>query len=195
LRTTPSVSSTALSPLEGLGQLAARVGGEDDERAAYGGDGAELGDRHLEVREHLEEQSLDLDVGLVDLVDEQDGGVRAADRGQQRTGQQELLAEDVVVGLRPGLVVALCALDAQQLLLVVPLVERPGLVEALVALQPDQVGAGRPGDRLRQLGLADAGRPLDEEGLLEGAGEVRRRRGGRVGQVAHLAQPGAGVVG
>ena len=37
-------------------------------------------------------------------------------------------------------------LDAQQLLLVVPLVERLGLVEALVALEADQAGAGDLGD-------------------------------------------------
>ena len=183
------------APLEGLGQLAARVGGEDDERAAYGGDGAELRDRHLEVREHLEQQPLDLDVGLVDLVDEQHRRLLAPDRGQQRPGEQELLGEDVVVGLRPRRVVALRSLDAEQLLLVVPLVERPRLVEALVALQPDQVGAGRPADRLGQLGLADAGRTLDEQRLLERAGEVRRGRGRRVGEVADLAQPGGGVVG
>ena len=89
------------APLEGLRQLAARVGGEDDQRAAYGDDGAELGDGHLEVREHLEQQPLDLDVGLVDLVDEQHGRLLAADRGQQRPGEQELLAEDVVVRLGP----------------------------------------------------------------------------------------------
>ena len=59
------------APLERLGQLAGRVGGEHDERPAYGRDRAELGDRHLEVREHLQQQPLDLDVGLVDLVDEQ----------------------------------------------------------------------------------------------------------------------------
>ena len=42
-----------------------------------------------------------------------------------------------------GLVLTV-GLDPQQLLLVVPLVERLGLVEALVALEPDQAGAGAP---------------------------------------------------
>ena len=131
------------APLDRLGQLAAGVGGEHDVRAAYGGDGAELGDRDLEVRQHLQQQPLDLDVGLVDLVDQQHGRLLASDRRQQRPGQQELVGEDVVVGLVPRLVAG-ARLDAQQLLLVVPLVERAGLVEPLVALQPDQVGAGRP---------------------------------------------------
>ena len=84
---------------------------------------------------------------------------------------------------------ALRGLDAQQLLLVVPLVQRPRLVESLVALQPDQVRAGGPGDRLGELGLADARRPLDEQRLLQRAGEVRR--GGRrlVREVAGIVQP------
>ena len=155
----------------------------------------QLRDGHLEVRQHLEQQALDLDVGLVDLVDEQDRGLLPADRREQRPGQQELLAEDVVVGLGPRHVVALRALDAQELLLVVPLVERPGLVEAFVALQPDEVRAGGPADRLGELGLAHPGGALDQQRLLEGAGEIGRGRRGRVGEVAHLAQPGAGVVG
>ena len=64
---------------------------------------------------------------------------------------------------------ARCGLDAQQLLLVVPLVERPRLVEALVALQPDQLGAGGLGDGLGQLGLAHAGRAFDEQWLAQRA--------------------------
>ena len=63
--------------------------------------------------------------------------------------------------------VAAAGLDAQQLLLVVPLVERARLVEPLVALQPHQLGAGGPRDRLGELGLADAGRALDEQRLLQ----------------------------
>ena len=94
------------APLERLRQLAARVGGEHDERAAYGGDGAELGDRDLEVGQHLQQQPLDLDVGLVDLVDQQHGRLLAPDRRQQRPGQQELVGEDVVVGLVPRRVAA-----------------------------------------------------------------------------------------
>ena len=146
------------------------------------------------VREHLEQQPLHLDVGLVDLVDEQHGRLVAPDGREQRPGQQELLGEDVVVGLLPGGVTA-PGLDPQQLLLVVPLVERPRLVEPLVALQAHQVRARRAGDRLGQLGLADAGRPLHQQRLLERAGEEGGRRGGPVGEVAGLGEPARGVVG
>ena len=58
-------------------------------------------------------------------------------------------------------------LDPQQLLAVVPLVQRLGLVEALVALQPHELAAEVGGERLGELGLADAGRALDEHRLAE----------------------------
>ena len=58
-------------------------------------------------------------------------------------------------------------LDAQQLLAVVPLVQRLGLVEPLVALQAHELAAEIAGQRLGELGLADAGRPLDEHRLAE----------------------------
>ena len=50
-------------------------------------------------------------------------GSSARDRLEQRAGEQELVGEDVVVDLAPRVAVAV-GLDAQQLLLVVPLVER-----------------------------------------------------------------------
>ena len=80
-------------------------------------------------------------------------------------------------------------LDAQQLLLVVPLVERLGLVEALVALEADEPGAGHLGHRLGQLGLAGAGRTLDEDRLLQAVGQVDDAGDALVGEVVDLAQP------
>ena len=82
-------------------------------------------------------------------------------------------------------------LDAQQLLLVVPLVERLALVEALVALEADQPGAGELGDRLGELGLAGAGRALDQDGLLQPVGEEHDAGDAVVGQVVHVAKASA----
>ncbi len=79
-------------------------------------------------------------------------------------------------------------LDAQQLLLVVPLVEGLGLVEALVALQPDQPGARDRGDGLGELGLADTRRALDEHRLLEPVGEEHDAGDAGVGEVVDVAQ-------
>ena len=60
--------------LEGVVDLARPVRGEDDPRRLVGLDRADLGDRDLEVREDLEQVRLELLVGAVDLVDEQDRG-------------------------------------------------------------------------------------------------------------------------
>ncbi len=87
-----------------------------------------------------------------------------------------------------GLVCAALGLDAQQLLLVVPLVERLGLVETLVALQADQLGAGDLGDRLGELGLAGTGWALDEDRLLEPVGEVGDAGDAVVGEVLHVSK-------
>ena len=53
-------------------------------------------------------------------------------------------------------------LNPQQLLAVVPLVERLRFVEPFVALQPHQLAAERLGQRLGQLCLADAGRTFNK---------------------------------
>ena len=83
--------------------------------------------------------------------------------------------------LQPGLGLGL---DAQQLLAVVPLVQRLGLVEALVALQAHELAVEVARDRLGQLGLADAGRPLDEDRLAEAGSRGRRRAPSSRGEVA-----------
>ena len=56
--------------------------------------GAELGNRDLEFREQLEQESLELLVGAIDLVDQQDGRTRAqrVDRLEQRPLDEKGLA-------------------------------------------------------------------------------------------------------
>jgi hypothetical protein len=152
-------------------------------------DPAQLGDRDLEVRQDLQQHRLELLVGLVDLVYQQHDRLLRCDRAHQRAREQELLAEDVLLDGLPACVRRL-RLDAQQLLAVVPLVQRLGLVEALVALQPHQLAAEVLGERLGQLGLADAGRSLDEHGLAQPRGEERDERRGLARKVAHRAQAG-----
>ena len=63
-------------------------------------------------------------------------------------------------------------LGVEELLGVLPLVERLGLVEPLVALEADQLVVERAGEHLGELGLADAGRPFDQDRLLEAARQV-----------------------
>jgi len=133
--------------LQRLGQLAGRVGGEYDERLAGCDDRAELGHGDLEVAEHLEEQSSTSTSALsVSSTSRTVGSSRRIAVSNGR-GEEEFLAEDVVVGLFPLLAVT-GRLDAQELLAVVPLIQRPGLVQALVALEPDEPGVGGLRDRL-----------------------------------------------
>ncbi|CAB4835593.1 unannotated protein [freshwater metagenome] len=79
-------------------------------------------------------------------------------------------------------------LDAQQLLLVVPLVQRFGLVEPFVALQTNQPGTGHIGDALGQLGLPRAGRTFDKDRLAETIGEEGDAGNTVVGEVVHVSQ-------
>src|SRR4051794_17217939 len=188
----PEIQAAAL---ERLGELARVVGGQQHDRLRARLDAAELGDGDLEVAEDLEQHRLELLVGLVDLVDEQHDRLGAGDRRHERALQQELLAEDVVLDLVPAGVVAALGLDAQQLLAVVPLVERLGLVEALVALQAHEGPVEVAAHRLGELGLADTGGALDEDRLAEARGEEGDERGRLARQVPGARQAGADVLG
>ena len=90
-------------------------------------------------------------------------GGRAGRRGADRVAQQ---------------------LRVEHLLGVVPLVERLGLVEPLVALQAHEVAVERFGQRARQVRLANAGGPLDEQRPLEHQRQPRHERQAIVGEVA-----------
>jgi hypothetical protein len=85
------------------------------------------------------------------------------DRGEQRPAQQELLGEDLALLLVHRLRRVLGQSDVEELLLVVPLVQRRRGVEALVALQADQVRPEHPRHDFRDLGLPDARVAFDEQ--------------------------------
>ena len=169
-------------------QLAGAVGGEHDDRRRGRGDGAELGDRHLPGRQHLEQERLELVVGPVDLVDEQHRrgarAARAAPAGRagtaRRTGPSRPRATS-----RAAPSTASSGPQVQDLAGEVPVVERLGGVDALVALQPDQRQVQRLGERLGQGGLAGARLALQEQRPAEARARAsrpwpaRRRRGSR----------------
>ena len=137
---------------------------------------------------------LELLVGLVDLVDEQDDGIARCDRGHQGPRQQELLAEDVLLHVLPAGRGRL-GLDPEKLLAVVPLVQGLGLVEALVALEPYEGSVEMPGERLGQLRLAHAGGALDKDRLAQLDGQERDQGRGLARQVTHLRQAMRQVLG
>ena len=120
-------------PLERVVQLARAVRRQDDGRLVLGGDRPQLGDRHGEVGEELEEERLELVVGAVDLVDEQHGRPVVLERLQQRALHEEAPREQVAL-----LDAALRGPDREELAGIVPVVDRVVQVDALVALQADE---------------------------------------------------------
>src|SRR5690606_4905798 len=89
--------------LERVGDLAAVVAGQHDERHLTRRDRAELGNADLEIAQDLEQEGLELGVRLVDLVDQQDDRLLRRDRAQQRTRQDEPLREENAVLRRDAL--------------------------------------------------------------------------------------------
>ena len=90
------------APLQRVVQLAGAVGGEHDDRRGRGPHGAELGDRDLVGREHLEQERLELVVGPVDLVDQQHRRA-LLERLQHRAGEQEARVVQALLGLLDAL--------------------------------------------------------------------------------------------
>src|SRR5207249_7307513 len=95
--------------------------------------------------------------------------------------------------LLPGAALDSIRLDAQELLLVVPLEEGARLVEPLVALETDDLRVEHLGEDLPELGLPRPGGSLGEERLLECQGEKQRRlhaaRRDVDGRPTHRADP------
>ena len=88
------------APLQGVMHLPRPVAGDDDEGRPLRADGAELGDADLEVAEQLEQERLELLVGAVDLIDQEDrrNQIAVVDRIEQGPAEQELRAEDLTLG-------------------------------------------------------------------------------------------------
>src|SRR4051794_30794207 len=184
----PVVQAAALQRVV---QLARAVRRQHDDRPVLGADRlAELGDRHLEVRQELEQERLELVVRAVDLVDEQHDGTVVLDRLEQRAAQQEPAREQLAL-----VDAALGGAQREELARVVPVVQRLVDVDALVALEADQPRAGGRGERLGDLRLPDARLALDQQRLAELGGEEDRGGQGAVGEVALLAQRLADRVG
>src|SRR6267154_1007603 len=144
------------APPQRVADLARAVRSEHDPGHVLGAYRPELRNRDLEIREHFEEKGLEALVGAIDLVDQQDRGALAArDRAQQRPLEQVLAPEDQIFELGGIAGFPLRDAQAQQLALVVPLVESGVGVQALVAWQPDEFRGEQPREHLRDLGLAD----------------------------------------
>jgi hypothetical protein len=152
----------------------------------------ELRHRDREVGEHLEEERLELVVGPVDLVDEENRRRPGpgSDRHEERPADEEALGVELVFEGGPlGAALHLGRPEVEQLAGVVPLVDRLSDVDALVALQPEQPPARDGREGLRHLGLAHAGLALEEERPGEGDRQERGRGEALVGEVPGGDEP------
>ncbi len=170
-------------PPQGLAEGPGPVGREHHEGDGPGPHHPYLGDGDLHLAEQLQQKGLELLVGLVDLVDEQHHRPLRADGLEQGALQQVLVAEQGL-GQRVRVLAVHLHLDAQKLLLIVPLVERLALVQSLVALQAHQFPVQGGGHDLGNLRLAHAGGPLDEQGPAQLQGH---QQGGDQAVVADIA--------
>ena len=122
--------------LQRVVQFARPVRRDDDRRGRLGRDTPDLGDRHGELREHLQQERFELVVRAVELVHQEHRARARADRCEQRTLHQEVRPEQILrrVSRRPRRPwPARRSAGA-----IVPFVERLRGVDPLVALEPDQ---------------------------------------------------------
>ena len=129
-------------------------------------------------------------IGLVHFVDQQDAAVFLAQCLEQRSCFQEFLGEEDVAelvqasnrlgeaarALQDFIERLLQHLRVQQLLAVLPFIQRLGFIQPFVALQPDQRQLEHLGSGLREFGLADARRAFDQNRLAQVIGKIHRGR-------------------
>ena len=165
--------------------------------------GAQLGHGHLEVGEHLEQERLELGVGasISSMSRTPRCGeriARSSGRGRMKRSEKKtsscaasLSTASASVAAPASHLADLVAQDlgVEELLGVLPLVERLGLVEPLVALQADQLGAERrrPAPwrarscRRRPAPRRGSASPCDRRGRRRWRCGDRRRRRARAG--------------
>ena len=149
---------------EGVGQLLFRVGGDDDHRAVLGLHGlAGLRDVELHAVQLPQQVVGELQVGLVDLVNEQDD-LLVGGKGLAQLAQLDILG-DVVHALAAKLAVI------EALHHVVHIQAVLGLGGGF-DIPDDQLLVQSLGDGLGQHGLSGARLALDEQGLLQYHGDV-----------------------
>ncbi len=163
IRITDPVIETA--PLERVMDFARAIGCDDDDRRMRGFHRSHFRDRHLKVGEHFKEKRLERFIGAVELVDQQHGG--AGGIGLQRLQQwpldEKAFGEDIVLkALTIFRALGLAETDGDHLRGVIPFIDGGRDIEPFIALQPDQPSAERLAQDLGDLGLADAGLPLEE---------------------------------
>ena len=162
-----------------------------------GADRAELGDRHLEVGEHFQQEGLEGLVGAIQLVDEQHGspGGRGLQSAQQGALDEIALGQNVVFKpVAVGFAGRFREADRHHLLGIIPLIDSRGDIEPLVALQADERSAEGRGENLGNLGLADASLAFEEQRPFQAQRQEQDSRQRPVGHIIGGGQQAEGFI-
>src|SRR4029079_18498451 len=116
---------------------------------------------------------------------DQEHGTGASAQGRQ---QREL--DEVLVAIERLEIHGVLRADREEPPCIGPLVERLRRVDPLMALQADEPAPQHRGESLGYRRLADAGRALQKEGLVEREGEMDVGGDAVVGEVAGLRKLG-----
>ena len=176
-------------PFQGIAHVPVVVGCEHGKRNVQGLAGTYFRNGYLEVAQYFQQKGFKFRIRLVHLVHQQNHRRFRGYGLQQRTGLDKtfgkkgvLLGCDAVGRLTEcrgiideGVNFFLHDLCIEQLLGILPLVQRLGLIQAFVALQADQLPLKACGHGLGQLCLAHAGRTFHQNGLGRGAGQIDHR--------------------
>jgi hypothetical protein len=189
----PVVEAAALQRVV---QLARAVRGDDHDRRHRGLDRADLRHGDLEVGEEFQQESLELLVGAVDLVDQQHRArawviVGVFDRLEERALDDEFRPEDLAQRVASRRTFGLQHTNLEHLLGVVPLVDCMVDIQSLVALKADQLGVEQGCHRLGNLSFADTGFAFQQQRLTEAQGE---EQGGPQAAVGNIGAPAQGFL-
>jgi hypothetical protein len=182
------------APLDRVVEFARAVAGEDGDGRGPGAHRSDLGNTHLVLAQVFEQKGFERLVRAVHLVDQQHRAGLGRLQGQQQ-GAPDQVSVLVHLALHlVGLLLAFHGAHVQQLRGVVPFVQSFALFDPVVALQPQQLALQGLGQRLGQLGLADAGLALQQQRALQLQGQEDGRGQPAIGKVANSFQrPADGV--
>ena len=189
------------APLQRVAQVAHVVGGQQHHRRHLRVDDADLRNRDLVGGQHLQQERLERLVRLVDLVDQQHAppcccSARSSGRGSRNGSEKNMSPMPAACPARPAACrrapmhvahLVLQDLGVEQLLAVLPLVQRLGLVQALVALHADQRQVEQAAADFASSVLPTPAGPSTRIGFCS-AGPDRRRSRSAGGDVADRRQ-------
>jgi hypothetical protein len=162
------------APTQRIGQFSGGIRGEHDARDRHRLDRSKLRNADLKIGEEFKQKSLELLVGTVNFVDQQDRRLVATDSREERTFQEIFFGKNVLLDGIGIFANALARFDGEELTLLIPLVKSGVLIEPLVTLQADQFGAVHGGKRFANFCLADSGFTLEQKRPFEEAHQPQR---------------------